>query len=62
MPFGYVVVKLVRGVDIRQEGSGNIGATNVVRVAGKPLGILAFVLDAAKGFVPVLMAIASISK
>ncbi len=41
---------LSRGLDIRKEGSGNIGATNVFRVLGKPLGILVLLVDAAKGY------------
>jgi glycerol-3-phosphate acyltransferase PlsY len=51
VPFGLLMGKL-KGIDIRQHGSGNIGATNVLRVLGKPLGITTFVLDAIKGFVP----------
>ncbi len=51
MPFGLLVAKS-RGVDIRQHGSGNIGATNVFRVVGKGWGVFTFVLDALKGFVP----------
>lgn len=55
IPFGLLVGK-VRGVDIRQHGSGNIGATNVVRVLGKKWGILVFVLDALKGLMAVVVA------
>ena len=55
VPFGWVLVKLVRGIDLRAVGSGNIGATNAMRVLGKPLGLLAFFLDFAKGLVPVLV-------
>ena len=51
IPFGLLVAK-ARGVDIRQHGSGNIGATNVFRVIGKGWGIFTFVLDALKGFIP----------
>lgn len=51
VPFGLLIGKL-KGIDIRQHGSGNIGATNVLRVLGKPLGITTFILDALKGFVP----------
>jgi glycerol-3-phosphate acyltransferase PlsY len=51
IPFGLLVAKS-RGVDIRAQGSGNIGATNVFRVIGKGWGILTFVLDALKGFIP----------
>ncbi|MBI4833909.1 MAG: glycerol-3-phosphate 1-O-acyltransferase PlsY [Planctomycetes bacterium] len=49
IPFGYIIVKLAKGIDIRTIGSGNIGATNVARVMGWPIGILAFLLDAFKG-------------
>lgn len=51
IPFGLLVAKS-RGVDIRQQGSGNIGATNVFRVIGKGWGIFTFALDALKGFIP----------
>lgn len=51
VPFGLLIGKL-KGIDIRQHGSGNIGATNVLRVLGKPLGITTFILDALKGFLP----------
>jgi acyl phosphate:glycerol-3-phosphate acyltransferase len=52
IPFGVVVVRLLRGEDIRAVGSGNIGASNVWRVYGRRLGIPVAVLDVAKGFVP----------
>ena len=52
IPFGYLVSKC-RGIDIRQHGSGNIGATNVVRTLGKQWGVLVFVLDVLKGAVAV---------
>ena len=52
IPVGYIMVRLIRGIDIRTVGSGNIGATNVGRVLGRPLGVLAFGLDVLKGFVP----------
>jgi glycerol-3-phosphate acyltransferase PlsY len=52
IPFGYIIVKLRKGIDIRTVGSGNIGATNVGRVAGLGWGILCFLLDTAKGFFP----------
>jgi acyl phosphate:glycerol-3-phosphate acyltransferase len=48
VPFSYVVAKL-RGVDVRRVGSGNVGATNVMRSAGLFAGLVAFALDAAKG-------------
>jgi glycerol-3-phosphate acyltransferase PlsY len=49
IPTGYLVAK-ARGIDIRTVGSGNIGATNVFRTLGKPLGILVLVADGLKGF------------
>jgi glycerol-3-phosphate acyltransferase PlsY len=49
IPFGFLVAK-AKGVDIRSVGSGNIGATNAMRVLGKPAGIFVLVLDCAKGF------------
>ena len=52
IPFGLLIGK-ARGVDIRQQGSGNIGSTNVGRILGRPWGYICFVLDVAKGFVPV---------
>ncbi len=52
IPFGVVVVKLVKGEDIRKQGSGNIGASNVWRAYGRWLAIPVAVLDVAKGFVP----------
>lgn len=51
IPFGLLIGK-ARGVDVRTVGSRNIGATNVLRTVGKPWGILTFILDAIKGFVP----------
>jgi glycerol-3-phosphate acyltransferase PlsY len=51
-----VLLGRVAGVDVRREGSGNIGATNVARTAGRGLGILTLVGDALKGLVPVLIA------
>ncbi len=56
IPFGYILVRLFRHEDIRATGSGNIGATNVVRSGAKGLGILTLVLDALKGFVAVVIA------
>jgi len=55
VPVGLIVAYAVRGIDIRGHGSGNIGATNVFRVVSKPWGIAVFILDFAKGFVPVLI-------
>ncbi|MBU1625846.1 glycerol-3-phosphate 1-O-acyltransferase PlsY [bacterium] len=53
IPFGLVLSKLVTGKDIRKMGSGNIGATNVLRSAGPTLGILTLALDILKGYIAV---------
>ncbi len=55
IPFGYILVRIFRGEDVRQIGSGNIGATNVARKA-PGLGVATLVLDAAKGGAAVLIA------
>src|SRR5690348_8201365 len=55
MPFGYWLVRLTKGVDIRTVGSGNIGATNVWRTYGRKYGLPVVLLDVAKGFVPALV-------
>ncbi len=52
IPFGYVIARVIKGIDIRQHGSGNIGATNVGRVLGAKWGILALVLDIVKALLP----------
>jgi acyl phosphate:glycerol-3-phosphate acyltransferase len=52
IPFGFLVAK-AKGVDIRSAGSGNIGATNAMRVLGKPAGIFVLIMDCAKGYVAV---------
>ncbi len=54
IPFGFLIGRL-HGVDIRVHGSGNIGATNLLRVCGKRSGYLCFLLDALKGFLPVFI-------
>jgi len=56
MPWGYWLVRVFRGEDIRTKGSGNIGATNVWRLYGRRLGLAAVLLDTLKGFVPALLA------
>ena len=56
IPFGLLTVKLVKGIDIREVGSGNIGATNVGRVLGKVGFVAVFLLDFLKGFGPVTAA------
>jgi acyl phosphate:glycerol-3-phosphate acyltransferase len=57
IPFGVIIARRVGGVDIQQHGSGNIGATNVARVLGRAAGALVLVLDAAKGALPVALAL-----
>jgi len=55
IPFGLLIGK-AKGVDVRTQGSGNIGATNVGRVIGRNYGLLVFALDLLKGLVPVVLA------
>lgn len=55
LPTGYLVAQ-AKGIDIRNVGSGNIGATNAMRVLGKPAGIFVLLVDALKGFGAVLLA------
>jgi len=57
IPFGYILVRLFRKQDVRQIGSGNIGATNVARSGAKGLGIATLILDAAKGYAAVKIGI-----
>jgi len=57
LPFGWLLGK-ARGVDLREHGSRNVGATNCWRVCGWPYGLAAFVLDVAKGFGPAAAAVA----
>lgn len=54
IPFGFIVGKL-NGIDVRNEGSGNIGATNVFRTVGKGWGIFVFVLDFMKAYLPLAL-------
>ncbi|MHC5157801.1 MAG: glycerol-3-phosphate 1-O-acyltransferase PlsY [Planctomycetota bacterium] len=54
LPFGFLIGK-AHGKDLRQIGSGNIGATNAARVLGKKWGIICFLLDVGKGLVPMLL-------
>src|SRR5207245_4644662 len=56
MPFGYWLIRLAKGVDIRAVGSGNIGATNVWRTFRRGYGLPVVFTDTAKGFVPALLA------
>ena len=55
IPFGYLL-GLLKGVDIRRHGSGNVGATNVARVLGKKYGVIVYILDFLKGFIPTFLA------
>lgn len=55
IPFGFLIGKAVKGIDLRDFGSGNIGATNAGRVLGKKWGLICLALDAAKGLVPVAL-------
>ncbi len=55
IPFGYLLVLVVRKQDIRSSGSGNIGATNVLRSGARGLGVLTLLLDAGKGFAAVVL-------
>jgi glycerol-3-phosphate acyltransferase PlsY len=58
LPFGLLIARWWAGIDVREHGSGNIGATNVYRVVGKPAGALVFVLDVLKGYIPPIVAAA----
>jgi glycerol-3-phosphate acyltransferase PlsY len=61
MPFGYWLVRVTKGVDIRSVGSGNIGATNVWRTYGWSLGAPVVLLDTLKGFIPALLGMLFVS-
>jgi len=56
IPFGYLLVRWKTGADVRSAGSGNIGATNVMRTTGRAAGIATLLLDIAKGYVAVWIA------
>lgn len=56
IPFGYLLVRIFRGQDVRKTGSGNIGATNVARTGSKGLAIATLLLDALKGYIAVAIA------
>jgi glycerol-3-phosphate acyltransferase PlsY len=55
IPFGYILVRVFQGIDVRSIGSGNIGATNVARTGGNGLAIATLVLDVFKGWLPVFL-------
>jgi glycerol-3-phosphate acyltransferase PlsY len=59
LPFGYWLVRIFRGEDIRRGGSGNVGATNVFRLYGRRLGLAVALLDVAKGFVAAMLGVAA---
>ncbi|MBF0127902.1 MAG: glycerol-3-phosphate 1-O-acyltransferase PlsY [Magnetococcales bacterium] len=59
VPFGLVVARLAGAGDVRRTGSGNIGATNVLRTAGKTAGAITLMLDMLKGALPVLLSVAA---
>jgi len=56
IPFGLLIVRMMTGKDVRESGSGNIGATNVLRTTGRAAGILTLILDIAKAFLAVWLA------
>jgi glycerol-3-phosphate acyltransferase PlsY len=56
VPFGYLLVRLTTGADVRGAGSGNIGATNVLRTTGRAAGVATLLLDTAKGYLAVWLA------
>lgn len=57
LPTGLILVRVLRGEDIRKHGSGNIGAVNVLRVAGPAVAATVLLVDVLKGLVPVLLAL-----
>lgn len=56
IPFGLIIVRLMTGADVRQSGSGNIGATNALRTTGRAAGVLTLLLDAGKAVLAVWVA------
>ena len=58
IPSGYLMGKFLKGIDVREHGSGNPGATNVFRVVGKVPGVLSLLIDVLKGYLPVKAALA----
>lgn len=58
LPFALLVARLVRGIDLREHGSGNLGATNAARVLGPGAGVLVFILDLGKGSLAALVGLA----
>jgi acyl phosphate:glycerol-3-phosphate acyltransferase len=62
LPFAFLAGRLLKGIDLRTVGSGNLGATNVYRTLGAPAAILVLLLDALKGALPVLLLTPRISE
>src|SRR5262249_32926636 len=60
IPTGYLVVKTLKGIDLRKVGSGSTGATNVLRNAGKPAAAFVLIIDILKGWLPVTLAIQAV--
>ncbi len=56
IPFSYIAGKLAKGIDLRQHGSGNLGASNTYRILGGRTALAVLVLDIAKGWIPVVVA------
>ncbi len=56
IPFGFLLEKFTKGADVRESGSGNIGATNVLRTSGPAVGVATLLLDIAKGYLAVWLA------
>ncbi len=56
IPFSYIAGKLAKGIDLREHGSGNLGASNTYRILGGRIALAVLILDIAKGLVPVLVA------
>jgi glycerol-3-phosphate acyltransferase PlsY len=61
IPFAYIFGKVLRGIDVREHGSGNVGATNVARTVGKRAAVAVFILDFIKGTVAVTLVPAVLS-
>ena len=56
IPFGFLLGKIFKGVDLREHGSGNVGATNALRVLGWKMGVIAMILDMMKGVTAIMIA------
>src|SRR6056297_1561872 len=56
-PFGLLIAKISKNIDPRLHGSKNTGATNIARICGQKYGIITFILDMAKGYIPMLIAL-----